>query len=79
MDDECSICGRRSKDESDFCPYHDTAYDNLKKAFESWKLSLNIDWPCFLREIVDNPVTGDWCKEVANYVINKKFAVSTAP
>jgi hypothetical protein len=66
-------------EKSDFCLYHDTAYDNLRKAFESWKLSLKIDWPCFLREITENSATGDWVKEIANYLINKKFPASTAP
>lgn len=78
MDAECSICGRRRRRESEFCLYHEIAKDNLRKAFESWKLSLKIDWPCFLMEIADNPITGEWCKEVANYMINKKYTVNAA-
>ena len=39
------------------------------KNFEEWKKALNISWEDYLNEIIKNPYTGEWAKEVAEYLI----------
>ena len=65
MDDKCKLCVRRRKEGSEYCPYHQMAYANLREAFEGWRRALDIDWEGFLREVIENPETGEWAREVA--------------
>ena len=64
---KCKICKRESA--SEFCNFHQKAYENLMKNFEEWKKALNISWVDYLNEIIKNPYTGEWAKEVAEYLI----------
>ncbi|MFQ6054233.1 MAG: hypothetical protein ACE5OO_08420 [Candidatus Bathyarchaeia archaeon] len=65
MEEKCLLCERRREEASRYCRYHQRAYLNLKEAFEQWKKALEIDWEGFLREVTENPETGDWAREVA--------------
>ena len=71
MDYECRICGRRREEASEYCSYHSKADANLRDAFERWRQALEMDWPTFLREVAENPATGDWVKEAAEYLIRE--------
>jgi hypothetical protein len=44
------------------------AYESIKKKYVAWKKALEISWGEYLREIVKNPLTGEWAKEVAEYL-----------
>jgi hypothetical protein len=45
------------------------AYENIIKKYELWKNALEVSWKEYLSEIVKNPLTGEWAKEVAEYLI----------
>lgn len=72
MEDRCRLCGRRGADGSEYCPYHQRAYANLKGAFERWRHALDIDWEGFLKEASSNPETGEWAKEVAEDLMQRR-------
>jgi len=65
VEDRCKLCGRGRDEGSEYCPYHRRAYAKLRDAFERWRRALAIDWDEFLREISENPETGEWAREVA--------------
>lgn len=66
----CKICQRKQEENSEYCSFHQKAYYNLQKTFKLWSQALNINWLMFLREVRDNPTTGDWAKEVAEKILN---------
>jgi hypothetical protein len=45
------------------------AYENIVKKHELWKRALGISWKEYLSEIVKNPLTGEWAREVAEHLI----------
>jgi len=45
------------------------AYESIVKKHDLWKNALEISWKEYLSEIVKNPLTGEWAKEVAEYLI----------
>lgn len=65
MEDRCKLCRRRREEASEYCIYHQRAYANLREAFEMWRRALDIDWLDFLREVSENPETGEWARELA--------------
>jgi len=65
---KCKICGREAG-ENGYCELHMKAYANIVKKYEFWKRALEIPWKEYLSEIVKNPLTGEWAKEVAEYLI----------
>ena len=65
---KCAICSRKT-DEKSYCELHAKAYKNIDKKYEEWKKALEISWKEYLSEIVKNPLTGEWAKEVAEHLI----------
>jgi len=65
----CSICGRESSGE--FCEYHQLAYRKLKETYVKWKEATGISWIEYLSEVVKNPFTGEWSKEVAKKLLEE--------
>jgi hypothetical protein len=65
MGERCEICPRPRVDGSQLCRYHQLAYNRLRKAFESWREALNVDWRDFLEEVLKLPQLGEWAREVA--------------
>ena len=66
---KCKACDREAA-EGDFCPVHLKAYENIVETYDRWRKALKIAWREYLSEIEQNPLTGEWAKEVANYLIN---------
>ncbi|KYH41386.1 MAG: hypothetical protein AYL32_005870 [Candidatus Bathyarchaeota archaeon B26-2] len=64
---KCEICGRRA--ESRFCELHKRAQENLREKYEEWKRAMDITWEEYLREVLKNPLTGLWVKEVARILL----------
>jgi hypothetical protein len=64
----CKICDRRATKES-YCDRHKRAYKSIIKKFDEWKQALEISWKGYLSKIIDNPLTGEWAKEVAEQLI----------
>jgi hypothetical protein len=64
----CKICSREAG-EDNYCDIHKKAYENIVKKYEFWKRALEVSWKEYLSEIVKNPLTGEWIKEVAEHLI----------
>jgi len=65
---KCTICDKEAVQEG-YCELHAKAYKNVVEKYEVWKKALNISWKEYLKEIVKNPFTGEWAKEVAEHLI----------
>jgi hypothetical protein len=63
----CNVCNREAG-ENNYCELHIKAYENIVEKYEVWKKALAISWKEYLSEIVKNPLTGEWAKEVAEYL-----------
>jgi len=44
------------------------AYLNIIEKYDVWKKACDISWKEYLSEIAKNPLTGEWTKEVAEYL-----------
>ncbi len=64
---KCSVCDRESVQEG-FCELHKKAYENVLKKYDLWKKALEISWKEYLSEVAKNPLTGEWAREVAEYL-----------
>jgi hypothetical protein len=40
--------------------------------FEIWKNATEVSWEQYLNELVKNPFTGTWAKEVAEHLLKDK-------
>jgi 3-methyladenine DNA glycosylase AlkC len=65
---KCALCNREAVKNS-YCDLHAEAGENVLKTYDAWRKALDISWKEYLREIVKNPLTGQWAKEVAEYLI----------
>ncbi len=68
----CNICNREAVGE--YCDLHERAYRNIVKKYEVWRIASNLSWEEYLNEVVKNPYTGSWVKEVVEYL--KKIGVA---
>ncbi|MEM2104911.1 MAG: hypothetical protein QXV21_00340 [Candidatus Bathyarchaeia archaeon] len=65
---KCKICSKEAL-ENGYCELHAKAYEAVIKKYERWRKALEISWKEYLSEIVKNPLTGEWAKEVAEHLI----------
>jgi hypothetical protein len=65
---KCKVCSREAS-QNGYCELHAKAYEIIVKKYERWKKALEISLKEYLSEIVKNPLTGEWSKEVAEYLI----------
>lgn len=63
----CKICKREASGNG-YCEFHMKAYESITKKYKLWKRALEISWKEYLSEIVKNPLTGEWAREVAEYL-----------
>jgi hypothetical protein len=61
---KCTICSREAH-MNGYCKPHSKAHQNVIKKYEYWTIALKSSWKEYLREIVKNPLTGKWAREVA--------------
>jgi hypothetical protein len=45
------------------------AYENAIEKYKVWQKAMQISWKEYLSEIVKNPLTGEWAREVAESMI----------
>ncbi|HVP26951.1 MAG TPA: hypothetical protein VMT26_04730 [Candidatus Bathyarchaeia archaeon] len=64
---KCKICGREASRDR-YCELHMKAYENVSKKYGVWKKALDISWKEYLSEIAKNSLTGEWAREVADYL-----------
>lgn len=65
---KCVICSKEAAKKG-YCKRHRKAYENIVKKYDEWKRALEISWKEYLSEIIKNPLTGEWAKEVAEYLV----------
>lgn len=65
---KCKICSREAVADG-YCELHAKAYEVVVKKYGRWRKALEVSWKEYLSEIVKNPLTGEWAKEVAEYLI----------
>ncbi|MBS7633799.1 hypothetical protein KEJ15_09365 [Candidatus Bathyarchaeota archaeon] len=66
---KCKLCDKETQNK-DFCDFHNKAYDNIVEKYTSWKKALSISWKEYLSKVAENPLTGEWAKQVAEHLIN---------
>ena len=64
----CPICGREVGEQG-YCRLHAEVYRVIIKKYDRWKKAMEISWKEYLSEIAKNPLTGEWAREVARYLI----------
>jgi len=64
--EKCEICGREAGNK--YCELHEKAYRNIVGKYDVWKNALDISWKEYLNDVVRNPYTGFWAKEVAEHL-----------
>ena len=65
---ECKACNREAE-EGNYCELHAKAHESLVLNYGKWKRALGISWKNYLNEIIKNPSTGFWVKEVAQLML----------
>ena len=64
---KCPVCGRESSNE--FCSYHLAAKEKIESAYPRWvKAYGRIEWKEYLGRVNRNVQTGQWAKEIAEYL-----------
>ncbi len=66
---KCRICDGEASRQG-FCDHHQKAYENILEKYRAWKVALDISWKEYLSEIVKNPLTGEWARQVSDYLSN---------
>jgi len=51
---------------------HLKAFESIVEKYDVWRKALKVSWREYLNEIEQNSLTGEWAKEVANYLINSE-------
>jgi hypothetical protein len=65
---KCAICDRNSG-AGKYCRLHKKAYGNIVRSYDQWRKAVEISWKDYLSQIANNSLTGEWAKEVAQYLI----------
>jgi hypothetical protein len=64
---KCPICGREAGRE--LCPYHSEAKERVQAAYPLWVRAYGrIEWKAYLDSVKRNPQTGQWAKEIAEFL-----------
>ncbi len=64
---QCKICNREAVRKG-YCERHVKAYENVTKNYAVWNKAVELSWKEYLSEIAKNPVTGEWARDVAEYL-----------
>ena len=63
----CKVCHKQAE-KVGYCRLHAKAYQNVVKNYPGWKKAIGVSWKEYLSEITKNSLTGEWAKEVAEYL-----------
>jgi len=66
---KCKVCEKKT--ENKYCELHEKAYRNIVREYDIWKKTSDVSWNQYLSELVKNPYTGVWAKEVAESLISE--------
>jgi len=48
---------------------HKKACENIVRSYEQWRKALEVSWKEYLSQIANNPLTGEWTKEVVQHLL----------
>ena len=68
---KCKVCNREAE-EANYHELHMKAYESSELEHDKWRRALSISWKDYLNEIVKNPLTGIWAKEVVQLIFTEK-------
>ncbi|MEM4703807.1 MAG: hypothetical protein QXJ02_01900 [Candidatus Bathyarchaeia archaeon] len=68
---KCKICDRNAEN-NNYCKLHAKAYANITQKHALWEKALGISWKEYLSKIADNPLTGEYAKEVAKNMLKEE-------
>jgi hypothetical protein len=64
---KCRLCWREAS--NGFCPYHLKAKARVESSYELWVRAYgSLDWKTYLGKVIANPETGQWSKEIAQFL-----------
>lgn len=64
---KCPVCGRDSAEQ--LCSYHSEAKERVEAAYPLWVRAYGrIEWKDYLDSVKRNPQTGQWAKEIAEFL-----------
>jgi len=64
---KCPLCEREAV--TDLCRYHTESKEKLGWAYPLWVEAFgNMEWKDFLDNVKRNPQTGQWTKEIAEFL-----------
>jgi hypothetical protein len=64
---KCPLCGREAP--ADLCPYHLAAKGRVEAAYPQWvKAYGRMEWKEYLDNVKRNVQTGQWAKEIAEFL-----------
>lgn len=66
---KCKICDREAVTE--YSELHEKAHEGIVQKYNVWKRALEISWKEYLNEVLKNPNTGTWAKEVTKGLFNE--------
>lgn len=72
LERKCFLCSREASPVNGYCDRHGLAYRNLKETFKQWQTAMEVGWKAYLREVINNPNTGSWAREVATHILQKE-------
>ena len=64
---KCVICGRETVRQ--LCTYHEDAKERVEAAYSRWvNAYARFEWKDYLDTVKRNPQTGQWAKEIAEFL-----------
>lgn len=64
---KCLVCGKEGK--SDLCSHHEAARARVRGTYQLWVKAYGaIGWTEYLDNVIRNVQTGQWAKEVAEFL-----------
>jgi len=67
---KCRVCNREAVEK--YCELHEKAYRSIVQKYDDWRSAMDISWKEYLNEIVKNPYSGLWAKEVAEQLMKNE-------
>jgi hypothetical protein len=74
---KCPICGRAC--DGELCRFHEEGTKRLVKHYEVWKIRTSVSWEDYLRMVSANELAGEWSRESARYLLEKRIRGQRAP
>ena len=51
-------------------------YENVVRSYDQWRRALDISWKEYLSQIANDPLTGEWTRQVVQHVMKSEGHVN---